>query len=299
MPDLPRILVVLGPTAVGKSALAVDLALKFEGEIVSADSRQVYRGLDIGSGKITRSEMRGVPHHLLDVISPADRMTVADWKLLADQAIEGILARGRLPIVVGGSGFYIQAVVDNVSPPAVFPNEPLRQELEQISTPELASRLQELDRDRWLAVDKSNRRRLIRAIEIASVIGSVPKLPETEARYRSLQLGLKLTDTELKDRIKTRLKARVDQGLIAEVELLRTEGVSLERLDELGLEYRFAASHLQGLMSEGEMLDKLEIAIWQYARRQKTWFYRDQRIKWFSPEETELIEREVESFLVN
>src|SRR5579864_8715932 len=171
-----KILVILGPTATGKSDLAVGLALKFNGEIISADSRQVYKGLDIGTGKITKKEMKGVSHYLLDVASPKKTFTVSKFKELADRKIEDILKRNKLPIICGGTGFYIQSIVDNIVLPDVDRDEKLRKRLVDKSKNELLLLLKKLDPERAKTVDYNNPPRLIRAIEIATALGKVPHL---------------------------------------------------------------------------------------------------------------------------
>src|SRR3989338_8024568 len=171
-----KIIVILGPTASGKSALGVKLAKKINGEIISADSRQVYKGLDIGSGKITKKEMRGVPHHCIDIVSPKKIFTVVDFKKCADKAIEKNFAKNKTPIIVGGTGLYIQAIVDNIVLPEVKPNWKLRKELEKKTTEEMFKMLKKLDPERAKNIDAKNPRRLIRAIEIAKSLGKMPKL---------------------------------------------------------------------------------------------------------------------------
>ncbi|NQV88665.1 MAG: tRNA (adenosine(37)-N6)-dimethylallyltransferase MiaA [Parcubacteria group bacterium] len=275
----PKILVILGPTASGKSDLAVKLAKKFNGEIISADSRQVYKGLDIGTGKITKKEMLGIPHHLLDVANPKKRFTVVEFKRLADKAITDILKRGKLPIICGGTGFYIQAVVDNVVLPDVPPNDKLRVKLEKKTTDELVNILKKLDKKRLSTIDENNRRRLIRAIEIASALGKVPPIKK-HSDFDALQIGTKIDDKELRERIHTRLIKRVKQGMITEAKNLHQNRLSWKRMEELGLEYRYLALYLQNKMSKDEMIQKLETEIWHYSRRQMTWFKKDKRIKW-------------------
>ncbi len=296
-----KLLVVLGPTATGKSDCAVMLAHRFNGEVISADSRQVYRGLDIGTGKITESEMQGVPHYLLDVASPRRQFTVADFKHHAKKAIANIVRRGKLPIFCGGTGFYIQAVVDGINVPDVPPNLALRRALDQESTQTLAKRLRTEDPERATMIDLANKRRLIRALEIVQKIGAVPPVAPVTRLYDTLFIGLTCPDQKLRERIQTRLKKRLDQGMVSEVERLHSPptgiGVSWERLDALGLEYRYIAKHLQGELSRTELETILEQKIWQYARRQKTWFKRDKRIQWFTPNEYVTIEATVEKFI--
>jgi tRNA dimethylallyltransferase len=271
MTSLPKIIVVCGPTATGKSDYAVTLAKERNGEIISADSRQVYKGMDIGSGKITAKEMCGIPHHLLDVASPKRTFTVAQYKKLADKTIKNILKRGKTPIIVGGTGFYIDAVVFDQQLPEVPPNKTLRAQLEKISLTELEEKLQQLDADRFETIDAKNSVRLIRAIEIATALGSVPKT-EKKTRYEIEWIYLDFPDDVLKERIHDRLTKRMKQGMIKEVEILRAEGVSWKRLESLGLEYRYVALYLQGKLSKTDMLTQLEAGIWQYVKRQRTWF---------------------------
>ncbi len=280
-------LVILGPTASGKSGLAVKLALKHNGEVISADSRQVYKGLDIGTGKITKKEMCGVPHHLLDISSPKKVISVVRWKELAEKAVEDILSRGKLPIICGGTGFYIQAVVDNVVYPDVLPNKELREKLSKKPTDELVTLLKKLDPKRLKTVDQKNRVRLIRAIEIAKELGSVPKAKKVKSKYEFIQIGIKTNDVELKEKIQKRLVSRMKKGMVKEAEKLHKNGLSWKRMRELGLEYRYLADFLESKLSKKDMLEKLSTEIWRYSKRQITWFKRDTRIKWFSLNKTE------------
>ncbi|MHB8651573.1 MAG: tRNA (adenosine(37)-N6)-dimethylallyltransferase MiaA [Minisyncoccota bacterium] len=281
-----KLIVVVGPTASGKSDLAVTIAKTIGGEVVSADSRQMYHGLDIGTGKVTQREMRGVPHHLLDVSSPKRTLTVVDYKRMADAAIADIARRGKVPILCGGTGFYIQAVVDNVLPPEVAPNMALRKVLIKKSTRELFEILTTRDPRRAKEIDAKNPHRLIRAIEIAHAMGRVPIQKKTSAPYDTLLIGITLPDKELHRRIRARLSARMRRGMLAEAKRLHVNGLSWKRMKELGLEYRYLAEHVQGNLTKKEMLSALETAIQRYAKRQKTWFKRDKRINWFSPAHT-------------
>jgi tRNA dimethylallyltransferase len=292
----PSILVICGPTATGKSDLAVSLAQKFNGEIISADSRQVYRGLDIGSGKITKEEMCGVPHHLLDVMDPKDIFSVEKFKTLAQKAVVDIISRGKLPIICGGTGFYIHYVIDDVSIVEVAQNEALRADLSAKTPAELFSLLQTLDSDRAENIDTQNPVRLIRAIEIASALGKVPPI-STNSPYDVFQIGVDLPDEVLKIKIKTRLEKRLSGGMIGEVQRLVAEGLSWQRLSAFGLEYRYVASFLKKEISESEMVEKLLSEIWHYAKRQRTWFRKDKRIQWFNLNEKEKMESAVENFL--
>jgi len=274
-----KIIIVLGPTASGKSALAVYLAKKFNGEIISADSRQVYKGLDIGTGKITKKEMLGITHHMLDIAHPSRRYSVSRYKKGADKRIKEIIDKGKLPIVCGGTGFYIQAIVEGLVLPEVKPNKKLRQELNKKSTDQLFKILQKLDSRRSKEIDSKNPRRLVRAIEIAMAIKKVPKIVRRE-EYNTLEIGISTKMEILKKKINKRLLYRMKKGMIAESRHIRQKGLSWKRFDELGLEYRYIGKYLQRKISKKEMLDELNKEIINYAKRQMTWFKRDHKIHW-------------------
>ncbi len=293
----PKLLVILGPTATGKSDLAVKLARKYNGEVVSADSRQVYKGLDIGTGKITQKEMRAVSHYMLDIVSPKKVFSVSEWKKLAEEKIRNIISRGKLPIICGGTGLYIQSIVDNVILPEVAPDTALRKKLEKKNVKELFSMLKKLDPERAGMIDGNNPVRLIRAIEIATYLGKVPKMLKEKNPYEILQIGLTLPEKELKKRIHFRLLSRIKDGMIKEAQNLHESGISWKRMNSLGLEYRSLAELLQKKLAHKEFVQKLEKEIWHYAKRQITWFKRDKKIKWFKPIEIQKIENEVDIFL--
>lgn len=294
--DKPKIIAVVGPTASGKSGLAVQLAKKYNGEVISADSRQVYVGLNIGTGKITKKEMSGVPHHLLDITNPKKRFTVSMYKEFADKAIMEILSRGKLPIICGGTGFYIEAVVKNILLPDVPVNKELRDKLSEKTASQLFETLKKLDPERALAIGQHNKVRLIRAIEIVKTLGKVPPI-KTEPKYEVLSIGIKIEKDVLKEKIYKRLISRIKQGLINEAKKLHTNGLSWKRMKELGLEYRVLACHLSGEITKQEMIDQLNREIYQYAKRQIQWFKRDQNIQWFPIEKTQKINSAIKKFL--
>ena len=276
-----KILVILGPTASGKSTMAVNLAQKFNGEVISADSRQVYRGMDLGSGKITKKEMRGVAHHLLDVVSPQKKFDVAQYRKLAYRAIARIMRNGKTPILCGGTGFYIQAVVDGIIIPAVKPDWRLRSRLELLSTEKLFEKLKKLDPRRADTIDKNNRRRLIRSLEIVlKTKKPIPSLEKKSLPYPVLIIGIKKASDELKKLIAERLQKRLGMGMVMEISKLHKKGVSWKRLEEFGLEYRLVAQYLQKKLSYEEMTRFIQKESEHFAKRQMTWFKRDKRINW-------------------
>jgi len=291
-----KIIVVLGPTSAGKSDLAVDLALEFNGEIISADSRQVYKGLDIGSGKITKEEMRGITHHLLDVSSPKEIFSVADFQKQSYVAVEDILGRGKVPVIAGGTAFYIQSIVDGIVLPEIKSNPRLREELEKLSLEELQQKLEETDPERYSEIDTKNKVRLVRALEINSQLEKVPKL-EKKPKYEALQIGLNWPKEFLHQRIHDRIVARMKIGMLEEIKGLNDSGVSWERMESLGLEYRYLSLFLQKKISKEEMLSELETKTKQFAKRQITWWKKDESIKWYTPEDYEYIKKECEFFL--
>jgi len=283
------VLVITGPTSVGKSDVAVRLAKEFNGEIISADSRQVYAGLDIGTGKITTEEMQGIPHFGLDLVDPQTVYSMADFQTYAFKKIQEIHSRGKVPILCGGTGFFIQSIVDNLLLPDVEPNEILREELKMKSADELFQILKEINPKKASEIDSQNPHRLIRAIEITKVLGTVPDKKKRDTPYLFIQIGLKLPKEELHTKIKTRLLQRIKEGMTEEVSNLHKEGLSWKRLEELGLEYRYTALYLQNKMSKQEMLKAIETKSFQYAKRQITWFKKDARIIWFNPSDYEKI----------
>ncbi|MGM0629204.1 MAG: tRNA (adenosine(37)-N6)-dimethylallyltransferase MiaA [Patescibacteria group bacterium] len=292
------LIAVVGPTSTGKSDLAVDIALEFSGEVVSADSRQVYQGLDIGTGKITEEEMRGVPHHMLDVASPYRRFTVQEYKKEAERAVEEIHNRGNLPIVCGGTGFYISALLDNIEFPKVSPDSEFRKECEKKDPTVLFEELKDQDPKRAEEIDPSNKNRVIRALEIVKYFGSVPEVKKRGSIYNKLIIGIDRESEELKERIEKRLLKRLEEGMVEEAKKLNEQGLTFERMEELGLEYRYLAQYLKGETDRAEMVEKIKNASWQYVKRQRTWFKKDDRIYWFHPNEKELILRKITEFFI-
>ncbi|MCC6520617.1 tRNA (adenosine(37)-N6)-dimethylallyltransferase MiaA [Candidatus Nomurabacteria bacterium] len=299
------LIAIVGQTATGKSAFAVTLAkqLKKHGisaEIISADSRQVYTGLDIGTGKITKKEMGGIPHHMIDVVSPTRTYTVARFKKNTDIVIKKLHKQHILPILVGGTGFYIDSILYEQTFPEVQPNPLLRKYLEKKSITELLAELKKLDTERYETIDKANGVRIIRAIEIATALGAVPKSVQPTPRYDSRTYGITLPDMVLKEKISTRLVSRIKRGMIKEATKLHEQGLSWKRMSELGLEYRALADYLTKKITKEDLITRLNKEIWQYAKRQKTWFKRNKDIRWINPDDQYALEntvREITAFL--
>ena len=278
-----KVLVVVGPTSSGKSALAVELAKKFNGEVISADSRQIYKGLDIGTGKITKREMRGIRHHLLDIASPNKVFTASDFVRRARKEIDIMIYHNKLPIIAGGTGFYIDALLGRISLPEVPTDSKLRTKLEKMSAPQLFTLLQKRDPRRARTIDRHNKVRLVRALEIVAALGSVPKNIKSPALYDALWIGISPSSKELEHKIAIRLFARIRLGMIAEAKRLHAAGLSYERMEQLGLEYRSLARLLQKKISRKEFEAELLTAIRKYAKRQVTYWKRNKDIRWFKP----------------
>ena len=292
-----KIIVILGPTASGKTDLSIKLALrlssgqakKFNAEIVSADSRQVYKEMDIGSGKITKKETQGIPHHLLDVANPKRKFTVSQYQKLALKTIKNIQKRGKLPFLVGGSPFYIQSIVNGIAIPKVKPDWKLRKKLEKLTIEQMFEKLEKLDPKRAKTIDKHNPRRLIRALEIVIKTGRPVPLgvrPGSDPGLTPLgvlEIGIKKSPEELKKNIQKRLLKRLkNNAMIKEVKKLRASGLSWKRLEEFGLEYRFVAQYLQKKIAKSEMINKIQKESEHFSKRQMTWFKKDQRIHWIT-----------------
>jgi tRNA dimethylallyltransferase len=279
-----KLIVILGPTASGKTDLSIKLAKKFNGEVISADSRQIYKGMDIGSGKITKKEAKGVPHYLLDVANPKQRFSVSQYQKLALKAVKNIYRKGKLPFLVGGTGFYIQSIVDGIVVPDVKPDWKLRQKLEKLTTEQMFEELKKIDPKRAHSIDRNNTRRLIRALEIVLTTKKPVQNLKTKHNFDTLQIGIAKSSEESKTLIHKRLIKRLkNKAMINEVKKLRKSGLSWKRLEEFGLEYRFVAQYLQNKITYQEMVDKIQIESEHYAKRQMTWFKRDKKIHWVQP----------------
>ncbi|NBV77207.1 tRNA (adenosine(37)-N6)-dimethylallyltransferase MiaA [bacterium] len=284
MPLMQRPIVIIGPTASGKSTLAVQLAKKIDGEVISADSRQVYKGLNVGTGKITKKEMSGVPHHLLDVASPKKVFTAYDFVQHGRKAMADIQKRGKVSIIAGGTGFYIDALLGRVSLPKVERDTALREQLSHKSTEQLFSLLQKRDPERAQNMntpsERNNKVRLIRALEIAGSKSrtQTPLMPEISAQW----FGISIPQAQLDTKIAQRLKVRIP-GIVREVGVLHKKGVSWKRMEELGLEYRYVARMLQKKITRSQFEQELFREIHDYSKRQMTYWKRNKKIHWGLP----------------
>lgn len=294
-------IVILGPTASGKTRLGVGVAREVGGEIISADSRQVYRGMDLGTGK-DLDEYGETPYHLIDLLNPGEEFNVFRFQRLCFAAMDEIRGRGRVPVIVGGTGLYLDAVLRGYRMVEAPEDPGLRAELAGLSLEELASRLLALNPRLHNTTDLLDRERLARAIEIAEYERNHE--PEPLPEFHPMVFGVRWERSMLRRRITARLRARLDAGLIDEVERLHREGVSYETLDFYGLEYRFVARHLQGELTRNDLFQKLNSAIHDFAKRQETWFRRMERqgvgIHWLDgagePEEEALRVLRLEGF---
>ncbi len=295
----PKILVIVGQTGSGKTSLSIELAKKFDGEVVSADSRQVYKGLDIGTEKIAEGEMEDVPHHLLSIVPPEHIYTAQEFVEDADRSIADISSREKLPIIAGGTFFYIDMLLRKISSVPVPPNYALREGLGAHDEPKLHAMLQNADPVRAATIDPHNKRRLVRALEIVHVLPAVPQAAQRNCPYAALIIGLQVDKKVLRERLRARAERALQRGLVEETERLLASGVTRERLSEIGLEYRLVLTYLDGALTKSELVQKFEEKNWQYAKRQQVWLKRDQQIQWFAREDTEAIARAVQAFLSN
>lgn len=305
---LPKIIVILGATASGKTALAISLAKEFNGEVVSADSRQIYRELTIGTAKppgewrttdgVKAYHVDGVPHHLMDIIAPSERFSAAEYQARAGATIDEIAARGKLPVVAGGTGLYIAAVTDNWLVPRVPPNSALRRRLEGMPPAELQALLARADPETYAVIDRHNPRRLVRALEVALISGQsfVRQQGRGRARYDALRIGLRLGAKELDERIARRVDEQIAQGLIAEAERVNTRyGNQAPGLSSIG--YRQMIAYLAGESTLAEARRAVVIETRRYAKRQNAWFKRDQRIRWILGADSAPLRQMTKAFL--
>lgn len=289
-----KLVVIAGATATGKSALSIALAESIDAEIINADSMQVYRGMDIGTAKITVDERQGIRHHMLDVLDVNQDSTVAWYQSDARAVIDEIHSRGKNVVMVGGTGLYIKAVIDELNFPDTDPmvRHTLNKEAEELGIDSMFERLEKLDPAAALAIDRANLRRIIRALEVIEITGKpfTANLPRQESvRYpNARQFGLVMDREDLSERIDARVNAMFEQGLVAEVEKLISAGLLQGRTAQRALGYSQVVSYLNNELSLDAAIEETKRATRQYARRQETWFSRDSRIKWIATRQNRL-----------
>lgn len=292
---LAKVIVILGQTAVGKTALSIKLAKKFNGEIVSADSRQIYEEMNIGTAKPTKKELRGVPYYLIDILPPDKNFNVALYKKLAVQIIKGIHKMGKLPFLVGGTGLYIGAIVDNLKFPRVLPQKELRKKLEKKSEKELFEIYKKLDPKGAKSIDKKNKRRLIRAIEVSKISGEPfwKQRKKGKPLFDVLQIGIKVERKELEERIEKRVEKMFQEGLEKEVKSLVKKYGWILTLETIG--YQEWEKYFERKINKNEVKKLITRHTIQFAKRQMTWFKRDKRIRWIK--NYQQAEKLIKSFL--
>ena len=290
-----ELVAVVGPTATGKSDLAVDLALALGGEVVNADAMQLYRGMDIGTAKLTHGQRRGVPHHQLDVLDVRDEATVAGYQRHARADLAAITARGRRPLLVGGSGLYLRAVLDRLEIPPTDPvvRAGLEAELDDVGPGVLHRRLADADPAAAAAILPGNARRVVRALEVIAITGQPfsATLPAAEYAAPAVQLGLRLDRDELDRRIEKRVDRMWADGLVDEVRALLPAGLAQGRTAPRALGYAQVLDLLAGRCTEPEAREATVRATRRFARRQESWFRRDPRIVWLQAAATDLLAR--------
>jgi tRNA dimethylallyltransferase len=280
------VIIICGPTATGKSDLALEVARKYNGEIINADSMQLYKGMDIGTAKLTVAERQGIPHHLLDILDVSQDASVASYQVLARAAVDQLRADGKAAVIVGGTGLYIKAIIDEMNFPETDPalRKKLEDEAELLGTAELYLRLRMLDPEAADVIEPANTRRIIRALEVIEVTGKPysANLPsDTSLRYPdALHIGLSMERSSLAPRIEARVHRMFDQGLVDEVKTLITQGLLFGATAQRAIGYAQVISMINGDISEAQAIEETIVATRQYVRRQETWFKRDQRIQW-------------------
>jgi len=289
-----RVIVICGATATGKSDIAIDVAKELNAEIINADSMQLYRGMDIGTAKLTLEERAGIPHHLLDVLDVNQDSTVAWYQELARSTISDIHQRGKDAVIVGGTGLYIKAILDDLNFPDTDPEvrARLEAEVEEFGSASLFARLEELDPAAALAIDRANTRRIIRALEVIEITGQpfTANLPrEDSSKYpHALQFGLVMDREHLRERIDLRVDRMWEAGFVDEVDELISKGIRDGVTAQRALGYAQIIAMREGSMTEEEAKEDTKRASRQYARRQETWFSRDARIQWVAQHQPRL-----------
>ncbi|MFH1789953.1 MAG: tRNA (adenosine(37)-N6)-dimethylallyltransferase MiaA [bacterium] len=305
MNKLPKIIVILGPTASGKTKLAIELAKKFNGEIISADSRQIYKQMKIGTdrpdGKTQSNAyvVDKIKHHLMNCIQPNKGFSLADFKKKAESSIKKIIAKGNNVFVAGGTGLYISALVDNFVIPKIKPDNALRSDFERKTTIELAKMLEKIDADSAKLIDMKNRRRLIRALEVATLTGGsfVKQRKKAKPIFNVLLIGILMDRDDIYERINTRVDQQIQMGLFEEVISLLNKGLTWNMPSMSSLGYRQFKPYFNNEQDLGQCIENLKRDTRHYAKRQISWFKRDKKIKWVNSEDRVQVYKMVEDFL--
>ena len=299
--EKPKVIVICGPTASGKTALSIELAKKINGEIISSDSMQIYKDMDIGTAKPSKEEMQGIPHHLIGFVEPSQRYSVAEFKKDAEVAIEAVLAKGKTPIVVGGTGLYVDSLIYGIEYQDIELDEKYRQELEERAEKEGLSKIYEeakkIDPQAMEKISLNDKKRIFRVLEIYKATGKNKTEQEIESRKNEVKYDYKVFainwDREiLYERINKRVDIMIGQGLIEEVQQL------LEKYDEFptamqGLGYKEVVEFLQGEILKEEMIEKIKMETRRYAKRQITWFKKNKQTIWIGPKDLQRILDEI------
>jgi tRNA dimethylallyltransferase len=277
---LQKLIVILGPTASGKTKLAIKLAEKLNGEIVSADSRQIYKEMNIGTAKPTRKELKNIPYHLIDIISPKENFNAAIYKKLAVKKIKEVMEKGKIPFLVGGTGLYISAITNNIDFPKVLPDKKLRTKLEKKTAEELFKIYEKLDKEGTKFIDKNNKRRLVRAIEVCKLTGESfwKRRKKQKPIFDVLKIGIKAEKNELNKKIKNRIKKMINLGLEKETKKLLEQYGPLPVLETIG--YQEWLEYFEKKIILVKVKELIELHTLQFAKRQMTWFKRDEKIIW-------------------
>ncbi|MBU1019326.1 MAG: tRNA (adenosine(37)-N6)-dimethylallyltransferase MiaA [Patescibacteria group bacterium] len=291
----PPLIIVLGPTASGKTGLSIALAQKFNGEIISADSRQIYRGMDVGTDKISAKDAQGIKHYMIDIKSPDQTFTMADFQRESTYSIKEILNKGKIPFLVGGTGLYINAIAENYqlnnAPPDTSLRAELEKELEKQGAEHMHKMLSELDPLSASKIHPNNHRYLIRALEINLKTKQTKSNSKGESKYEIFKIGINWPREELYERINSRVDEQIDRGILNEIKTLLDQGYSRNLPAMSGLGYKEFFPYLDGEKPLEECLEDLKQATRNYAKRQITWFGRDDTIYWISPREAEEVKR--------
>lgn len=290
-----KAIVICGPTASGKTALSIELAKRINGEIVSCDSMQIYKEMDIGTAKPTKEEMQGIPHYMIDIISPNERYSVADYKKDAKKAIREIIQKGKVPIIVGGTGLYVDSLIYEIEYPDIKFDEKYRQELEKQVQEEglekLYKKAQEIDPEAMLKISQNDKKRILRVLEIYKATGKnkteqEKKSREKEPEFDYLVYGLNMPREKLYERINLRVDIMIKQGLIEEVQEIYKKYSEFPTAMQ-GLGYKEVVEYLEGFLTKEEMIEKIKQETRRYAKRQMTWFRKNKQTIWLDAENTE------------